>query len=68
MREAIQPSATFTYARFWRCALQVNPPKYLSKYRGQSHGLSDEAYWQALLEQCKALSDEHFSDDGLLNG
>jgi len=41
-----------TVARFWRCALQVNPSGYQSKYRGAEHGLDDAAYNQKLLEYC----------------
>jgi len=47
-----QPS--YTVARFWRCALQVNPSGYQSKYRGTSHGLDEASYNQQLLDQCKA--------------
>lgn len=35
-----------SFARFWRCALQVNPVKY---------GHDEEGYNQALLEKCLAL-------------
>lgn len=42
-----------TYARFWKCALQVNPHGYSGKYRGQDHGLDAEAYAQKLLEACR---------------
>ncbi len=45
----------YTYARFWRCALQVNPVGYNSTYRGREHGMSEADYNQALLEQCLAL-------------
>ncbi|SFT82734.1 TrlF family AAA-like ATPase [Paraburkholderia aspalathi] len=44
----------YTVARFWRCALQVNPSGYQSKYRGAEHGLGEHAYNQQLLEQCLA--------------
>ena len=46
---------SYPYARFWRCALQVNPAGYHSTYRGADHGLTEEAYNQALLQQCKEL-------------
>lgn len=49
-----QPS--YTVARFWRCALQVNPSGYQSKYRGTAHGLDEASYNQQLLDQCTALS------------
>lgn len=47
--------ASYTVARFWRCALQVNPSGYQSKYRGSEHGLDEAAYNQQLLDQCQAL-------------
>lgn len=45
----------FSFARFWRCALQVNPSKYQQTYRGQHHGHDEDGYNQALLEKCLAL-------------
>lgn len=48
-------SDQYTYARFWRCALQVNPVGYNQAYRGREHGMSEEQYNQALLDQCLAL-------------
>ncbi len=45
-------SAQYTYARFWRCALQVNPVGYNSAYRGSEHGMSEADYNQALLAKC----------------
>ena len=48
-------NGTYPYARFWRCALQVNPAGYHGTYRGADHGMSEEAYNQALLQQCQAL-------------
>ena len=42
-----------THARFWKCALQVNPYGYSASYRGQNHGLSAEAYAERLLEVCQ---------------
>jgi ABC-type lipoprotein export system ATPase subunit len=42
----------FTYARFWRCALQVNPFSYHGAYRGADHQLDEAAYNQALLQKC----------------
>lgn len=47
-----QPS--YTVARFWRCALQVNPSGYQSKYRGAEHGLDEATYNQQLLDHCLA--------------
>jgi len=48
-------SERFTYARFWRCALQVNPVGYNGAYRGNEHGLSEAEYNQALLAKCQEL-------------
>lgn len=39
---------THTKAQFWKCALQVNPARYSSTYRGNDHQLIDEEYNQAL--------------------
>ena len=48
-------SDQYTYARFWRCALQVNPVGYNSAYRGSEHGMSEADYNQALLAKCQEL-------------
>ncbi|MBB3003743.1 ABC-type lipoprotein export system ATPase subunit [Paraburkholderia tropica] len=48
-------SDQYTYARFWRCALQVNPVGYNSAYRGNEHGMSEADYNQALLAKCQEL-------------
>jgi ABC-type lipoprotein export system ATPase subunit len=40
---------TNTKARFWRCALQVNPAGYIA-YRGADHGLTEEEYNKKLVE------------------
>jgi len=42
-----------TVARFWRCALQVNPSGYQSKYRGAEHELDETTYNQQLLAHCQ---------------
>ena len=42
----------FSFARFWRCALQVNPFSYNGAYRGTDHQLDEGAYNQALLQKC----------------
>ena len=44
-------SDKYTYARFWKCALQVNPVGYIA-YRGQDHGLSEDEYNKRLLQIC----------------
>lgn len=42
---------TPTTARFWRCALQVNPHGYIA-YRGKAESRTPEAYNQELLDAC----------------
>lgn len=42
----------YTYARFWKCALQVNPHGYSASYRGQGHGLGADAYAKGLRDIC----------------
>jgi ABC-type lipoprotein export system ATPase subunit len=48
-------SARYTVARFWRCALQVNPSGYQSRYRGGDHGLDEASYNRQLLDRCLTL-------------
>jgi len=48
-------SDQYTSAKFWRCALQVNPVGYNGTYRGADHGLDEAAYNQALLQKCLEL-------------
>ncbi|UXZ36144.1 AAA family ATPase [Cupriavidus gilardii] len=48
-------SDQYTYAKFWRCALQVNPVGYNGAYRGADHGLDEAGYNQALLQKCLEL-------------
>jgi len=45
-------SDAYTYARFWKCALQVNPERYCAAYRGRDHGLRGEEFLNALVEGC----------------
>lgn len=45
----------FTYASFWRCALQVNSVGYTGTYRGVDHGLDESNYNKALLQKCLEL-------------
>jgi DNA repair ATPase RecN len=42
-----------TFARFWRCALQVNPVGYQQAYRGQEHGMSRDDFLASLLKVCQ---------------
>ena len=39
---------TYTKAKFWKCALQVNPSSYLAKYRSENHGMTQDEYNQKL--------------------
>lgn len=48
-------SQDYTYARFWRCALQVNPVDYNGTYRGAGHSLSEGDYNRELLAKCQDL-------------
>lgn len=43
----------YTKARFWKCALQVNPYSYIA-YRGQKQVMSEDEYNQVLLQVCCA--------------
>jgi len=61
-RVAVQTG--YTVARFWRCALQVNPSDYQSKYRGAEHGLDDATYNQQLLEHCLEIKVIGIADHG----
>jgi ABC-type lipoprotein export system ATPase subunit len=45
----------YTVARFWRCALQVNPSGYQARYRGTEHGLDEAGYNQKMLDRCLTL-------------
>ena len=42
------------YARFWKCALQVNTHSYSKKYRGKDHGLSAEEFAQEVSNACES--------------
>ncbi len=46
-------AASFTFAQFWKCALQVNSHGYSKAFRGQDHGLGAEAFLEALLKECQ---------------
>jgi ABC-type lipoprotein export system ATPase subunit len=46
-------SERYSMARFWKCALQVNPFGYCTKFRGQDHGMSEQEYNAELLRICK---------------
>jgi hypothetical protein len=40
------------YAKFWKCALQVNPWTYAQQYQGGEHGLTEDEYNAALVDRC----------------
>lgn len=42
----------YTKAKFWKCALQVNPAGYIA-YRGDDHGMTEEQYNQELVQIAK---------------
>ncbi|MFY9260034.1 MAG: AAA family ATPase [Gallionella sp.] len=42
----------YTKARFWKCALQVNPAGYIA-YRGTDHGMTEVEYNQELVRVAK---------------
>ena len=41
-----------TFAKFWKCALQVNLHTYGPQYRGEDHGMDAKRYAEALREVC----------------
>ncbi|BAL23490.1 TrlF family AAA-like ATPase [Azoarcus sp. KH32C] len=55
MNNSISVTDHYTYAKFWRCALQVNPVGYNGAYRGAEHGLGEQDYNRALLDKCLEL-------------
>jgi ABC-type lipoprotein export system ATPase subunit len=54
-KSALSSEEAYSFASFWRCALQVNPFKYQETYRGQDHGHDEDGYNQALLKKCLEL-------------
>ena len=60
---------SYTKARFFKCALQVNPASYL-KYRGQQQILSEDEYNQQLLAACLEAKVEviGLADHGSVDG
>ena len=42
----------YTYARFWKCALQVNPYSYSANYRGQESEFDPQAYADEICKTC----------------
>ena len=45
-----------TFARFWKCASQVNPHRYGADCRGEDRGMDDRTYAEALRDGCLAES------------
>jgi hypothetical protein len=45
-------SMSSNYAKFCKCALQVNPSTYAQEYQGSGHGMSEKDYNDALVERC----------------
>ena len=45
-------TAHHTFARFWKCALQVNLHGYSANYRGQNHDMDADTYAKALRDVC----------------
>lgn len=52
LRDALEKPAG---ARFFRCALQVNPHSYAEKYRGQTSALTEQQYVEAIIDRAVAL-------------
>lgn len=46
------PNKRYSYARFWKCALQVNPYSYSNEFRGDNQNVAEAEYNQQLLEEC----------------
>ncbi|MEW6037267.1 MAG: TrlF family AAA-like ATPase [Pseudomonadota bacterium] len=45
-------------ARFFKCALQVNPHDYAARFRGKEHGVDEDAYIQAMVAKAAELNIE----------
>ncbi len=54
----VDPLSLANGARFYRCALQVNPSHYAQTFRGQDSGLDERAYIEEVLEACRQLGIE----------
>ena len=59
----------YTKARFFKCALQVNPAGYIN-YRGQQQALTEDEYNQQLLAACLEAKVEviGLADHGSVDG
>ena len=60
------------FAKFWKCALQVNPYSYAKQYQGKgaAHGLSESDYNSAIATQCvkNAIQVVELADHGSVEG
>src|SRR6266478_1644390 len=45
-------------ARFYRCALQVNPFQYVAEFKNQTPFRDEESYNRAIIEKCAELGIE----------
>lgn len=65
----VEQQNNYTKARFFKCALQVNPAGYI-KYRGQQQALSEDEYNQQLLVAALESGIEviGLTDHGSVNG
>ncbi len=65
----VKQNNNYTKARFFKCALQVNPADYI-KYRGQQQALSEDEYNQQLLNAALEAGIEviGLADHGTVNG
>lgn len=59
----------YTYAQFWKCALQVNPHNYSANYRGNHHGMDPVAYAEELRDICleESIQVVGLADHGRVN-
>ena len=42
----------YAFAKFWKCALQVNSHAYSAEYRGTDHGMDANTYAETLRDTC----------------
>lgn len=48
-----QDTPEYKGAKFYKCALQVNPHTYSEKYQGQEEPMPEDEYNKAMLQQCR---------------
>lgn len=58
------------FARFWKCALQVNPWTYAQQYQGIAHKLSEDDYNNSIVDRCvkHELQVVGIADHGCVDG